>query len=104
MEYTRLFLVKRASKIFADIVTNAVVIVCFTLAFLLGTITLALFLATVFSSYTAGFGVVALLYLLLAIIVYFTKDKFIEKSIVDFTIRKYFNKLAEEEEEDEQKL
>jgi len=103
VEYTRLFLVKRASKMFADLVTNAVVIICFTLAFLLGTITLALFLAEVLGSYAAGFGIVALLYLLFAIVVYLAKDKFIEKAIVNFTIRKYFKKL-EEDEDDEQKL
>ena len=103
VEYTRLFLVKRASKMFADLVTNAVVIICFTLAFLLGTITLALFLAEVLGSYAAGFGIVALLYLLFAIVVYLAKDKFIEKAIVNFTIRKYFKKL-EEDEEDEQKV
>ena len=103
VEYMRLFLVKRASKMFADLVTNAVVIICFTLAFLLGTITLALFLAEVLGSYAAGFGIVALLYLLFAIVVYLAKDKFIEKAIVNFTIRKYFKKL-EEDEEDEQKL
>jgi len=103
VEYMRLFLVKRASKMFADLVTNAVVIICFTLAFLLGTITLALFLAEVLGSYAAGFGIVALLYLLFAIVVYLAKDKFIEKAIVNFTIRKYFKKL-EEDEDDEQKL
>lgn len=104
VEYTRLFLVKRASKIFADMITSAVVIVFFSLAFLFGTVTLALFLSDLFHSFTAGFGAVAGLYLLLAIIVYFAKDKFIEKAIVDFTIKKYFKKLEEEEEEeDEQK-
>lgn len=102
IEYTRLGLIKRASKVFADLITNAIVAVCFTLAFILGTVTLALFLSTVFSSYTAGFGSVALIYLLLAVIVYFTKEKYIEKAIVNFTIRKYFKKL-EEDEEDEQK-
>lgn len=102
IEYTRLVFIKRASKVFADLITTAIVAVCFTLAFILGTITLALFLSTVFSSYTAGFGSVALLYLLMAVIVYFTKENYIEKAIVNFTIRKYFKKL-EEDEEDEQK-
>ncbi|MCX2481919.1 phage holin family protein [Pedobacter sp. MR2016-24] len=104
VEYTRLFFIKRASKLFADIVTTAVVVVCFVLAFLLGTITLALYLASVLNSATAGFGVVALIYLLIAVVVFLAKDKFIEKAIVNFTIRKYFNKLEEEEEEDEQKV
>ncbi|WP_219222872.1 phage holin family protein [Pedobacter antarcticus] len=102
LEYTRLVFIKRGSKIFADLVTNAIVAICFTLAFILGTITLALFLSNVFHSYTAGFGSVSLLYLFLALIVFFTKENFIEKAIVNFTIKKYFKKL-EEDEEDEQK-
>ncbi|WP_442589569.1 phage holin family protein [Pedobacter sp. AW31-3R] len=103
VEYMRLFLVKRASKIFADLVTNVVVILFFSLAFLFGTVTLALFLSDLFHSYTAGFGAVSLIYLLLAVVVFFAKDKFIEKAIVNFTIKKYFSKLQEEDEEDEQK-
>ena len=105
VEYTRLYLVEQVSKIFADIVTNAAVIICFILAFLFGTFTLALFLSDVLGSYARGFGCVALIYVLLALIVYYTKEKFIEKAIINFTIRNYFNKLADkEEEEDEQKV
>lgn len=104
-EYTRLYLVEKISKIFADIVTNALVIVCFVLAFLFGTFTLALFLSDVLGSFTRGFGCVALIYLVLAVIVYYTKEKYIEKAIVNFTIRNYFNKLADkEEEENDQKI
>jgi hypothetical protein len=103
VEYTRLYLVKRGSKLFADVVTTSIVAICFTLAFILGTITLALFLSTLFHSYTAGFGCVSLIYLFLAIIVFVTKDNFIEKIIANFIIRKYFKKL-EEDEDDEQKV
>lgn len=101
VEYTRLYLVEKVSKIFADFVTNATVAVCFVLAFLFGTVTLALFLSDVLGSYTRGFGCVALIYVLLALIVYYTKDKFIEKAIINFTIRNYFNKLADKDEEDQ---
>jgi len=101
VEYTRLYLVEKVSKIFADVITNALVIICFVLAFLFATLTLALFLSDLLGSYTQGFGCVALFYLLLALIVYFTKDKFIEKAIINFTIRNYFSKLADKEENDE---
>ncbi|RZL18817.1 MAG: phage holin family protein [Pedobacter sp.] len=104
VEYTRLYLVEKVSKIFADVITNALVIICFVLAFLFATLTLALFLSDLLGSYTQGFGCVALFYLLLALIVYFTKDKFIEKAIINFTIKNYFNKLADKEEDDEQKI
>jgi len=101
VEYTRLYLVEKVSKIFADLVTNTVVIVCFTLAFLFGSVTLALFLSSVLGSYTGGFGCVSLIYILLAVVVYLTKDKYIEKAIINIAISKYFNKLADKEEEDE---
>jgi len=105
VEYTRLYLVEKVSKIFADIVTNVTVVICFMLAFLFGTFTLALFLSDVLGSYARGFGCVALIYVLLALIVYYTKDKYIEKAIINFTIRNYFNKLADkDEEEDDQKI
>ncbi|WP_316816841.1 phage holin family protein [Pedobacter nyackensis] len=104
VEYTRLYLVEKVSKIFADIVTNAAVIICFVLAFLFGTLTLALFLSDILGSYARGFGCVAMIYLLLALIVYYAKDKYIEKAIINFTIRNYFNKLADKDEEEEQKI
>lgn len=101
VEYTRLYLVEKVSKIFADLVTNATVVICFVLAFLFGTFTLALFLSDVLGSYTKGFGCVSLIYVILALIVYYTKDKYIEKVIINFTIKNYFNKLADKDEEDE---
>lgn len=104
VEYTRLYLVEKVSKIFADVVTNALVVICFVLAFLFGTLTLALFLSDVLGSYTKGFGCVALIYLFFALIVYFTKDKYIEKAIINFTIKNYFNKLADKDEDDDQKV
>ncbi|WP_316798727.1 phage holin family protein [Pedobacter frigidisoli] len=101
VEYTRLYLVEKVSKIFADLVTNTTVIVCFILAFLLGSVTLALYLGEVLGSYAGGFGCVSLFYILIAVIVYLTKDKYIEKAIINVAIRKYFDKLADKEEEDE---
>lgn len=100
IEYTRLYVVEKAAKVFADIVTNTTVVLCFVLAFLFGVVTLALFLSELLGSYTQGFGCVALICLALAVIVYLTKDKYIEKAIINFTIRKYFNKLADKDEDE----
>jgi hypothetical protein len=104
VEYTRLYLVEKVSKIFADVVANALVIICFVLAFLFATLTLALFLSDVLGSFTQGFGCVELIYLFLALLVYFTKDKYIEKAIINFTIKNYFNKLADKDEDDKQEV
>ncbi|WP_133779122.1 phage holin family protein [Pedobacter nutrimenti] len=100
IEYTKLYMVEKVSRTFADLVTTTTVIICFVLAFLFGTVTLALFLSDVLGSYTRGFGCVSLIYILLAVIVYFTKDKYIEKAIVNFSIRKFFNKLADKDDEE----
>ncbi|WP_293305803.1 phage holin family protein [Pedobacter sp. UBA5917] len=100
VEYTRLYLVEKASKVFADLVTSTAVIVCFILAFLFGSVTLALYLSDVLGSYAGGFGCVSLFYILLAVIVYLTKDKYIEKAIINVAIRKYFDKLADKEEDE----
>jgi hypothetical protein len=104
IEYTKLSAVEKSSKIFADLVTSAAVIICFVLAFLFASFTLALYLSGVFGSHTAGFGTVAGIYLLLSIIVYLTKDKYIERLLVNLFIRKYFDKVADKTEFDEDKL
>jgi len=101
VEYTRLYLVEKISKIFADVVTNAAVTICFILAFLFGTFTLALYLSDLLGSLTRGFGCVSLIYIFLALLVYFMKEKYIEKAIINFTIRNYFNKLADKDEEEQ---
>lgn len=99
LEYLHLKSVEKGSKLFSDLITNTVVMVCFLLAFLFGTFTLALYLSEVFGSYVAGFGCVAGIYLLLSIIVFLTKDKFIEKILVNMFIRKYFDKIADKDDE-----
>jgi hypothetical protein len=100
VEYTRLYLVEKVSKVFADLVTSTVVIVCFILAFLFGSVTLALYLSDLLGSYAGGFGCVSLFYILLALVVYLTKDKYIEKAIINVAIRRYFDKLADKEEDE----
>jgi len=99
LDYLHLKSVEKGSKLFADLITNTVVVVCFLLAFLLGTVTLALYLSEVFGSFVAGFGCVAGVYLILSIIVFLTKDNIIEKILVNMFIRKYFNKIADKDDE-----
>ena len=104
IEYTKLSALEKGSKIFADLITNAAVIVSFILAFLFASFTLALYLSDVLGSYASGFGCVAGIYLLLSIIVYVTKDKYIEKVLVNMFIKRYFDKVADKDDEDEEKL
>jgi uncharacterized membrane protein len=98
-EYTRLYLLEKVSKLAADIVTNVFVVICYILAFLFAIITLALFLSDIFNSFTAGFGSVCLILILIAVIVNLTKEKYIEKAIINIAIRKYFDKIADKDDE-----
>jgi hypothetical protein len=101
--YIRLSMVEKGAKIFADLITNGAVAICFILAFLFGTFTLALYLSDVLGSHTRGFGCVAIIYLVMAIIFYFAKDKFMERRLVNLFIRKYFDKVADKDDDDEDK-
>ena len=104
IEYTKLSFVEKGAKLVADLITNTTVIICFVLSFLFASFTLALYLSDVLGSYAKGFGCVAVIYLFLSIIVLLTKDKYIEKVLVNLFIRKYFDKVADKDEDDEKKL
>jgi hypothetical protein len=98
-EYLRLYLLEKVSKMFADLITSAFVIICFILAFLFAIITLAMFLSHVFNSFTAGFGAVCLILILIAVVVNMLKEKYIEKALINIAIKKYFTKLADKDDE-----
>ena len=97
LEYIHLKSVEKGAKLVSDLVTNGMVLICFVIAFLLGTVTLALYLSDVFGSYTTGFGSVAVLYLFLSIIVLLIKDRVLEKLIVNMFIKKYFDKIVDKD-------
>lgn len=99
LELVQLQAVEKGSKLFASLVSNTLLALFFLLAFLLGTIALALFLSTIFSSYTLGFASVALFYLVLAIILLLSKGKTLEKYLINTFVRKYFEKSADTENE-----
>jgi len=82
--------IDKGTSFMANIITEVFVLICIGMTFFFATITLALFLGHVLGSYWLGFGCIAALYLLLAIIVSAIKDKYIEPRIIDFFIKKIF--------------
>ena len=99
VEYTRFYLLEKTSKLVADIITNTFMIICFILAFLFAIITLALFLSELIGSFAAGFGIVTLLLVLIAVVVMLAKEK-VETAVINIAIKKYFTKLADKEDEE----
>jgi hypothetical protein len=85
-----------SSTIIASIIADVVVVVSMLLAFLFASFTLALFLAHVLHSNWQGFGCVALLYLLIALLIKFNKLAF-EKPIANTFAMKFFKPKDKEE-------
>lgn len=81
--------IEGGTSIAASIISDLAVMVCMVLAFIFASITLAFYLAEVFNSDWKGFGCVAVIYLLIAIIVKVNK-KMLERPIINGFIHKIF--------------
>ncbi|WP_316809277.1 hypothetical protein [Pedobacter agri] len=85
------------SKLAANLVTNIIMSVCILLAFLFGTITLGFLFSDLFNSYTAGFGGLTIFYLIIATVVFSKRISFIEKMLINISIRKLMHKYFDDE-------
>lgn len=92
VELARLTVIERLTVVTAGLITNAFVVVAAMLTFLFASLTLAFYLGEVLGSYAKGFGLVALIYLLLAVIVGLTKERYINKYLQDFMVKIIFKK------------
>ena len=77
------------SSIFASLIADVVVAISLLLAFVFASFALAFYLADVLGSFWAGFGCLALLYLIIALIVKFNKPA-IEKLLSNAFVKKFF--------------
>lgn len=81
--------IDRGSKILSGFITQIVIAVAVVLTFLFLSLAVAFLFSIWLGSYWAGFGCMAGLYLLFAIIIILAKDK-IEKPLTDMFIKKLF--------------
>ncbi|HCN83131.1 MAG TPA: phage holin family protein [Sphingobacteriaceae bacterium] len=88
IELGRLTAMERLAIVLANLITDGFVIVAAILTFLFGSVTLALYLAELLGSYAGGFGIVTLIYMLLGMIMYFIKDRYVEKNLINFIIKR----------------
>ncbi|MES2378359.1 MAG: phage holin family protein [Bacteroidota bacterium] len=77
------------AAIFASFIADVVVAISMVLAFVFASFTLAFYLSEVLQSYWEGFGCVALLYLVIAMVIKLNKAA-IEKPIANAFVRKIF--------------
>ena len=85
------------SRLVANLVTNIILCVCILLAFLFGAITLGFFLSDIFDSYALGFGGLTIFYLIIALGVFSKRTSFIEKMLINISIRKLMHKYLDDE-------
>jgi hypothetical protein len=81
--------IDRSAKFLASFITDMVVAVAFVLTFLFLSFAIAFMLSSLLHSYWAGFGCMAGIYLIIAIIIIMVKDK-IQQPMINLFIRKFF--------------
>jgi len=82
--------IDRSSKFLASFITDMVVGVAFVLTFLFLSLAIAFGLSSLFHSYWAGFGCMAGIYLIIAIIIILVKGK-IQQPLINLFVKKFFN-------------
>lgn len=92
LELTRLTIIERLTVVTANLITDSFVLVIGLLTFLFASVTLALYIGEHSGSYAMGFGIVTLIYLALALLIYFIKDSLVEKHLHNFMVKRIFNK------------
>ena len=92
LELTMLTFIEKVTVVASSLVTDIFVIVAGILTFLFASFTLALWIGECTGSYACGFGIVTLIYLALALIVLFTKDRLINNYLNDFLVKRIFKR------------
>ncbi|MDN3550938.1 phage holin family protein [Mucilaginibacter aquaedulcis] len=83
--------VEGGTSILASVITDAITAISMVLAFVFASFTLAFYLADVLGSLWEGFGCVALIYLIIAVVIKLNKAR-IEKPLMNLFIQKIFKK------------
>ncbi|MEN0052901.1 MAG: phage holin family protein [Mucilaginibacter sp.] len=83
--------IEGGTSILASVITDVITVISMVFAFVFASFTLAFYLADVLGSLWEGFGCVALIYLLIAIVIKLNKER-IEKPLINIFIQKIFKK------------
>lgn len=96
MKLGKLTLIEKGVLLFANLITSGLVVIFIILAFLFVSLALGFYLSELLGNSYGGFFLISLFYFLLAVIIYFIKDKYLERPIINSMIIKI---LKGEEEE-----
>ncbi|MBM3403180.1 MAG: phage holin family protein [Bacteroidetes bacterium] len=98
-ELSLLSAVDKGSQLFAGLLTDGLVLILIVLGGLFGSLALGFYLSEVLNNTYGGFLIVAGIYLLLALFINSTKEKYLEKRIINLVIKKIFRERNEEQNE-----
>lgn len=90
IELGRLTILERLIVIVASLLTDGFILVTGLLTFLFGSVALGCYFGELFNSYAKGFGLMTLIYLVLALTMFFIKDKFVDKYLHNFMVKRIF--------------
>lgn len=95
MELGKLTLIEKSVYLLANLISNGLLILFFSLSFLLANLALGLYLSEIFGNNYTGFFILAIFYFIITIIIFFTKEKLFEKAIMNGMIKKIFKNDGE---------
>ncbi len=82
--------VDKGSQLFANLITDGLVLLFGVLGVLFGSLAAGFYLSEVLGNTYAGFLIVTGFYFLLAVVFYAVKDKYVEKHIINAAIKRFF--------------
>ena len=88
IELAKLQAVEKSSEIASSAVVGLMLLLFFTLVFLFGSVALAFYLSEKSGQYSTGFLIVASIYLLIGVLLYLVRDRWIMKPISNAIIQK----------------
>lgn len=82
--------VEKGSQLFANLLTDGLVLLFGVLAILFGSLALGFYLSELLGDTYSGFLIVTGFYFFVAVIIYALKDRYLEKHIISAVIKRFF--------------
>jgi len=82
--------IEQGSKLLSGIMVDVIVSICFVLTFLFVSLAIAFALSSLLHSYWAGFGCMAAIYLIIALVIMYRRDK-LKPRISNMFIKNFFD-------------
>lgn len=98
LQLTRVQTYEKISKVSSALFSSVILVLLFFFALLFVSVTAGFYFSKLMSGYLAGFGIVALIYVLLFAFVLLFKKSLIEKSFTEIIIKKLFENYDEDED------